>query len=78
MVPKFDNLQKHVGWKKCKVARLGITVGQYFMFTNSQMPRMSDYGLVGVRILLLKWWLVLVKLMRRNASSFNLWPSFGF
>ncbi len=36
LVLKFDSLQKHVGWRKCKVTCLRVIVGQYFMSTNSQ------------------------------------------
>ncbi len=37
LIPKFDNLQKHVGRMKCRyIAHLGLTMGQYFMSTNSQ------------------------------------------
>jgi len=35
MGPKFDSLQKYVGWQKCKVARLGCAMGQYFMSMDS-------------------------------------------
>ncbi len=35
LVNKFDSLQKHVSRKKCKVAHLGLTMGQYVMFTNN-------------------------------------------
>ncbi len=35
MVPKFDGLQKHVGWPKCKVTCLGCAMGQYFMSVDS-------------------------------------------
>jgi hypothetical protein len=35
MVPKFDSLQKHVGWQKCKVAYLGCAMGQYFMLVDT-------------------------------------------
>jgi len=36
LVIKFDNLQKHASRRKCKVARPKLTMGQYFMFINSQ------------------------------------------
>jgi len=35
MVPKFDNLEKHVGWQKCKAAHLGCAMGQYFMSVDT-------------------------------------------
>ncbi len=35
-VLKFDNLQKHASRKKCNVVGPKLTMGQYFMFTNSQ------------------------------------------
>jgi hypothetical protein len=35
---------------------------------------MNSWGLVGVEILWLKWWLFLVKLLKRSSSSFNLLP----
>jgi len=52
--------------------------GNILCLLTFSMPRMNICGLVGVKILLLKWWLVLVKLMRKNASSSNLWPSSSF
>ncbi len=42
------------------------------------MPKMNGCELVGVKVTLLKWWLFLVKLLRRNIISFNLLPYFGF
>lgn len=36
LVPKFDNLQKHGGRWKCKVAQPRCTMGQYFMYVDSQ------------------------------------------
>jgi hypothetical protein len=42
------------------------------------VPRMNGCELVGIKVTLLKWWLFLVKLLRRNIISFNLLPYFGF
>ncbi len=36
MVPKFDIFQKHVRRCKCKVAKPNCSVGQYYMFAESQ------------------------------------------
>jgi hypothetical protein len=53
-------------------ARLDSLWGNILCLLTINMPRMNICGLVGVKILLLKWWLVLVKLMRRSISSSNL------
>ncbi len=36
LVPKFDNLEKQVCRRKCKVPHLGCVMGQYFMSIESQ------------------------------------------
>lgn len=36
LFPKSDSLQKHACRQKCKIAILGLTMGQYFMFMNTQ------------------------------------------
>jgi hypothetical protein len=57
---------------------LGLIWGNILCLLIVSVPRMRSCGHARVKILLLKWWLVLVKLVKKNASSFNLWPSFGF
>ncbi len=39
MVLKFDNFKKHVGRCKCKVAKPNCSVGQYYMFVESQYAK---------------------------------------
>lgn len=36
------------------------------------MTRMKKCGLVGIKFLLQKWWIFLVKLLKKKSSSFNL------
>ncbi len=38
---------------------------------------MNGCDLVRVKVKLLKWWLFLMKILRRNMTSFNLLPCFG-
>ncbi len=52
--------------------------GDILCLLTVNMPRTNICGLVGVKIILLKWWLVLMKLMKRNVSSSNFWPSSNF
>ncbi len=47
------------------------------MFTNSQHAKNEQLWASKGWNTLLKWWLFLVKLLRRNVSSFNLLPYFG-
>jgi hypothetical protein len=53
---------------------LDLLWGNMLCLLIVNMPRMNGCGLARVKILLLKWWLVMAKLMRKTTSSFNLWP----
>jgi hypothetical protein len=48
LVPKFDGLHKHSGRWKCKHAKLGEKVGDYYTNFDTQHARNSCiYGIIG-------------------------------
>jgi hypothetical protein len=80
---EFDGRKKILGHKSmeggsARLHALDSLWGNILCLLIVNMLRMNICGLLRVKIILLKWWLVLVKLMRRRTSSSNFWPSSKF
>ncbi len=60
----------HVG-RSARLQSLDLLWANISCLWTFNMPRMNDCGLTRVKMPLLKWWLFLVKLLRRSVSSYS-------